>query len=39
MPIAKDWAADILRFWFEEIAREFWFKKDDAFDQRCASGS
>ena len=34
MPIAKDWAADILRFWFEEIDRELWFKKDDAFDQR-----
>ena len=34
MPIAKDWAADILRFWFEEIDRELWFKKDDAFDPR-----
>ena len=34
MPIAKEWAAYILGFWFEEIARELWFKKDDAFDQR-----
>ena len=26
------WSASILRFWFEEIAPEQWFKKDDAFD-------
>jgi len=29
-----DWVGDILRFWFAEIAREQWFKKDVAFDQR-----
>jgi uncharacterized protein (DUF924 family) len=28
------WAADVLRFWFEETKREQWFKKDEAFDQR-----
>jgi uncharacterized protein (DUF924 family) len=26
------WAADVLRFWFEETKREQWFKKDEAFD-------
>jgi uncharacterized protein (DUF924 family) len=28
------WAADVLRFWFDETEREQWFKKDEAFDQR-----
>ncbi len=27
-------AAEILNFWFEETAREAWFKKDPAFDQQ-----
>jgi uncharacterized protein (DUF924 family) len=27
------WAADVLRFWFEETSSELWFKRDDAFDQ------
>ena len=29
-----DWIADILHFWFDEIPREAWFGKDEAFDQR-----
>jgi uncharacterized protein (DUF924 family) len=28
------WVTEILQFWFEEIAREVWFRKDEAFDQR-----
>jgi uncharacterized protein (DUF924 family) len=28
------WVTEILQFWFEEIAREAWFCKDEAFDQR-----
>jgi uncharacterized protein (DUF924 family) len=28
-----DWVADVLRFWFEEIAPKQWFEKDEAFDQ------
>jgi uncharacterized protein (DUF924 family) len=27
---------DILRFWFEEISPQQWFKKDAAFDRLCA---
>jgi uncharacterized protein (DUF924 family) len=27
------WVADVLHFWFEEIAPRRWFEKDDAFDQ------
>jgi uncharacterized protein (DUF924 family) len=30
----EDWTADILNFWFVEIPREAWFKKDELFDQR-----
>ena len=26
------WADEVLRFWFEETAKEQWFKRDDAFD-------
>jgi uncharacterized protein (DUF924 family) len=33
-PITHDWIADILQFWFEEIPREAWFRKDEAFDRR-----
>ncbi len=25
---------DVINFWFVEISPEFWFKKDEAFDQR-----
>jgi uncharacterized protein (DUF924 family) len=32
--LPDNWATDVLRFWFEETARERWFKKDEAFDQR-----
>jgi uncharacterized protein (DUF924 family) len=28
------WVADVLRFWFEEVTPEQWFKKDEAFDSR-----
>ncbi len=28
------WVTEILHFWFVEIAREAWFRKDTAFDQR-----
>jgi len=28
-----EWVAEVLRFWFEEIAPKQWFEKDDAFDQ------
>lgn len=28
------WAAEVLRFWFDELPREAWFKKDGAVDVR-----
>jgi len=31
--IGQAWAADVLRFWFEECTPAQWFKRDDAFDQ------
>jgi uncharacterized protein (DUF924 family) len=31
--ISAGWAADVLRFWFEECRPEQWFKRDDALDQ------
>jgi uncharacterized protein DUF924 len=32
--VPGDWVGDILHFWFDEIPREAWFGKDEAFDQR-----
>jgi uncharacterized protein (DUF924 family) len=32
--LPDSWAADVLRFWFEEATPEQWFKKGEAFDQR-----
>jgi len=32
--VLGDWAANILHFWFDEIPREAWFGKEEAFDQR-----
>ena len=26
-------ANDVIHFWFEEIAQESWWKKDEAFDK------
>jgi uncharacterized protein (DUF924 family) len=31
--IPPGWAANVLRFWFEECAPEQWFKRDDALDE------
>ena len=31
------WAADVLRFWFQELKPEQWFKKDDAVDAAIVS--
>ena len=31
--VMPGWAGEVLRFWFEETAKEQWFKRDDAFDQ------
>src|SRR5215207_9103757 len=31
-PTHPAWAADVLRFWFEECTPEQWFKRNDAFD-------
>jgi uncharacterized protein (DUF924 family) len=31
---APVWAAEVLHFWFKEIAREQWFKRDAAFDEQ-----
>ena len=31
--IRSSWADEVLRFWFEETAKEQWFKRDDAFDE------
>jgi uncharacterized protein (DUF924 family) len=28
----KDWAAQIIRYWFEELQPEAWFRKDDHVD-------
>src|SRR5262249_40901019 len=33
-PVPGDWVADILHFWFDEIPREAWFGKEEAFDQQ-----
>jgi uncharacterized protein (DUF924 family) len=33
-PAPEDWTGHILNFWFDEIAREAWFQKDDLFDRR-----
>ena len=30
----ETWVTEILQFWFDEIAPEAWFRRDDAFDQR-----
>ena len=30
--IRPGWAGEVLRVWFEETAKEQWFKRDDAFD-------
>ncbi len=35
--MAPSWIDDVLHFWFEEIPREAWFRKDEAMDQRIAS--
>ena len=32
--VLGDWVANILHFWFDEIPREAWFGKEEAFDQR-----
>jgi uncharacterized protein (DUF924 family) len=32
--VPGDWIAEILHFWFNEIPREAWFRKDEAFDRR-----
>jgi uncharacterized protein (DUF924 family) len=29
-----DWATKVLHFWFREISREQWFKRDTAFDEQ-----
>ena len=34
--MTTSWIDDVLRFWFEEIPREAWFRKDAAFDARIA---
>jgi uncharacterized protein (DUF924 family) len=31
------WIDDVLGFWFSEIPREAWFRKDDAFDKKIAT--
>jgi len=28
----SDWAAQVVRYWFEELPTEAWFRKDDAVD-------
>jgi uncharacterized protein (DUF924 family) len=33
MPVPEPWVADIVHFWFVEIAPEAWFRKDPAFDK------
>jgi uncharacterized protein (DUF924 family) len=33
-PALADWIPDILNFWFDEIPRDAWFRKDELFDQR-----
>jgi uncharacterized protein (DUF924 family) len=32
--LPDSWAADVLRFWFEETPRKQWFEKDEGFDKR-----
>ena len=29
---SSDWAAQILRYWFEELQPEAWFRKDERVD-------
>src|SRR5262245_35841375 len=33
-PAPDDWIAEVLNFWFDEIPREAWFRKDELFDRR-----
>jgi uncharacterized protein (DUF924 family) len=34
MRVPEPWVTEILHFWFIEIAREAWYRKDAAFDRR-----
>jgi len=31
---SRDWADDILHFWFEELSAQVWFSKDQQLDER-----
>jgi uncharacterized protein (DUF924 family) len=35
--MAATWITDVLRFWFEEIPREAWFRKDEGVDKQISS--
>ena len=30
----KDWIGDVLRFWFDDVGREAWFRKDAGIDEQ-----
>ncbi len=35
--MSQNWANEVLRFWFQELKPEKWFKKDDAVDAAIAA--
>jgi uncharacterized protein (DUF924 family) len=35
--MSATWITDVLRFWFEEIPREAWFRQDEAVDAQIAA--